>query len=62
MGARTHTLDPKTGNLYTITTEFGPTPKAPPANLPANAPARMRRPRPPMIPHSFQILVIGKGE
>jgi DNA-binding beta-propeller fold protein YncE len=62
MGARTHTLDPKTGNLYTITTEFGPTPKAPPANLPADALARMRRPRPPMIPHSFQILVIGKGE
>jgi DNA-binding beta-propeller fold protein YncE len=62
MGARTHTLDPKTGNLYTITSEFGPVPKTPPANLPANAPAWMRRPRPPMIPHSFQILEIGKGE
>lgn len=61
-GARTHTLDPKTGNLYTITMEFGPTPTAPPADLPANAPAWMRRPRPPMIPHSFQIVVIGKGE
>lgn len=62
MGARTHTLDPKTGNLYTITSEFGPTPTTPPPNLPANAPAWMRRPRPPMIPHSFQILVIGKDE
>jgi hypothetical protein len=62
MGARTHTLDTKTGNLYTITSEFGPVPKTPPANLPANAPAWMRRPRPPMIPHSFQILVISKAE
>ena len=62
MGARTHTLDPKTGNLYTITMEFGPTPKTPPANLPANAPAWMRRPRPAMIPQSFQIIEIGKGE
>ena len=61
-GARTHTLDPKTGNLYTITSEFGPTPTSPPANLPANAPAWMRRPRPPMIPHSFQILEIGLSE
>jgi len=62
MGARTHTLDTKTGNLYTITSEFGPVPKTPRADLPANAPAWMRRPRPPMIPHSFQILVIGQGE
>jgi len=62
MRARTHTLDPKTGNLYTITAEFGPAPKTPPANLPANAPAWMRMPRPPMIPHSFQILVIGKSQ
>jgi DNA-binding beta-propeller fold protein YncE len=60
-GARTHTLDPKTGNLYTITMEFGPTPTTPPANLPPNAPEWMRRPRPPMIPHSFQIIVIGKS-
>ncbi|HWE87057.1 MAG TPA: hypothetical protein VG267_19080 [Terracidiphilus sp.] len=62
MRARTHTLDTKTGNLYTITAEFGPVPKTPPANLPANAPAWQRTPRPPMIPQSFQILVIGKGE
>ena len=62
MRARTHTLDPKTDNLYTITAEFGPTPKTPPTNVPANAPAWMRMPRPPMIPHSFQIVVIGKSE
>ena len=61
-GARTHTLDPKTGNLYTITAEFGPTPAPPPANLPPNAPAWMRKPRPPVIPHSFQILEIGKSK
>jgi glutamine cyclotransferase len=62
MGAKTHTLDTKTGNLYTITSEFGRVPKSPPPNVPANAPAWMRRPRPPMIPHSFQILVIGQRE
>ena len=62
MHARTHTLDTKTGNLYTITAEFGPVPKEPPANVPANAPAWMHMPRPPMIPQSFQILVIGKSE
>jgi DNA-binding beta-propeller fold protein YncE len=62
MGARTITLDTKTDSLYTITSEFGPVPKTLPANLPANAPAWMRRPRPPMIPHSFQIVVIGSRE
>jgi len=62
MRARTHTLDTKTGNLYTITAEFGPVPKTPPVNLPPNAPAWMRMPRPPMIPHSFQIVVVGKDE
>ena len=62
MGVRTHTPDPKTGNLYTITSGFGPVPKTPPANLPENAPAWMRRMPPPIIPHLFQILMIGKGE
>lgn len=55
-GAKTLTLDPKTGNIYTITAEYGPTP-APAAGTPAMP---GRGPRPPMIPHSFQILVIGK--
>lgn len=59
--AKTLTLDPKTGNIYMITAEYGPTPAAstqPPP--PPGAPAWMRGPRPPMIPDSFQILVIGK--
>ena len=53
--AKTLTLDPKTGNIYTITAEYGPTP-APPAGAPPGG----RGPRPPMIPHSFQILVVGR--
>lgn len=60
--AKTLTLDTKTGQIYLITAEFGPVPtpdpKAPPP--PAGTPAWMRGPRAPMIPHSFQILVVGK--
>jgi len=69
--AKTITLDTKTGNLYLITAEYGPTPAAPaqPAAAPAapaaggppGAPPFMRGPRAPMIPGSFQILVVGKG-
>lgn len=66
--AKTITLDTKTGNLYLITAEYGPTPAAPPqpaataptAGAPEGRPAFMRGPRPPMIPHSFQILEVGK--
>ena len=79
--AKTLTLDTKTSQIYSITSEFGPTPAAPatPAAPPAQGaapaaggapsaggppaggpPAWMRGPRAPMIPHSFQILVIGK--
>jgi hypothetical protein len=59
--AKTLTLDTKTGNIYSITAEYGPAPSQPAASAPsAGAPAFMRGPRPPMIPHSFQILVIGK--
>ena len=60
--AKVLTLDSKTNQLFTITAEYGPVPAAPPAQAaaPAGAPAWMRGPRPPMIPHSFQILVIGK--
>jgi DNA-binding beta-propeller fold protein YncE len=60
--AKTLTLDPKTNQVYLITAEFGPVP-APPPNAPpppAGTPAWMRGPRAPMIPHSFQILVVGK--
>ena len=60
--AKVLTLDSKTNQIYTITAEYGPVP-APSPNAPApppGAPAWMRGPRAPMIPHSFQILVIGK--
>jgi len=60
--AKVLTLDTKTNQIYTITAEYGPVP-AVPANAPALPPgahAWMRTPRPPMIPGSFQILVIGK--
>lgn len=59
--AKTLTLDPKTGQIYEITAEYGPTP-APAAGTaaPTGAPAYMRGQRPPMIPGSFQIVVIGK--
>ena len=60
--AKTLTLDPKTNQIYLITAEYGPVPppapNAPPP--PPGAPAYMRGPRPPMIPGSFQILVVGK--
>jgi DNA-binding beta-propeller fold protein YncE len=49
--ARTITLDEKTGHILTQTAEFGP--------APAPAPGQ-RYARPPMIPDTFQILVVGK--
>ena len=67
--AKVLTLDTKTNRILTITAEYGPTPAAPatPPAPPAGAtppaggpPAFMRGPRPPMIPGSFQIIVIGK--
>jgi len=60
--AKTLTLDTKTNQIYEFTAEYGPTP-APAPNAPPpppGMPAFMRGPRPPMIPGSFQILVIGK--
>lgn len=74
--AKTLTLDTKTGHIYLITAEFGPVPAAPataqaaappsPAPnstsgvSPSGPPAYARGPRAPMIPHSFQIIVVGK--
>ena len=67
--AKTLTLDPKTNQIFSITAEYGPVPPASPqpaaatpgaTPAPGGPPAWMRGPRPPMIPHSFQILVIGK--
>ena len=74
--AKTLTLDTKTGHIYLITAEFGPVPAAtataqaaaPPSPAPnstagaspSGPPAYARGPRAPMIPHSFQIIVVGK--
>jgi hypothetical protein len=60
-GAKTLTLDPKTNHIYLITAEYGPLPAAAAqeAPLPPGAPIWMRR-RPPVIPHSFQILLVGQ--
>ncbi len=49
--AKTLALDTKTNKLYLITAEFGPAPATQPGERPA---------RPPMIPDSFSILVVGK--
>jgi hypothetical protein len=54
-GAATCALDPKTGNIYEMTAEYGP-----PATRPAGAPAPRGGGRGPMIAGSFQILVMGK--
>ncbi len=67
--AKTITLDTKTGNLFLITAEYGPMPTPPASSAgtgppaggpPSGAPGGMRGMRPPMIPHSFQILEVGK--
>jgi YVTN family beta-propeller protein len=50
-GARTMTLNPKTHKIYMSAAQYGPTP-APTAERP--------RPRPPILPNSFVILVFGK--
>lgn len=50
-GARTMALDSKTHNAYTVTANFGPRP-APTADNP--------HPRPPIVPDSFVVLVVGK--
>lgn len=50
-GARTLDLDEKTHRVFLITAEFGPTP-APTAERP--------RPRPPMVPGTFTLLVMGR--
>jgi hypothetical protein len=63
-GARTSTLDSKTGNIYLITADY-----AAPATRPATTPSdggqaageRPRRGRGQMVPGSFTILVVGKS-
>jgi DNA-binding beta-propeller fold protein YncE len=49
-GARTLTLDQKTGHILTVTSDFGPAPTPQPG----------QRSRPPMVPGTFQIIVVGK--
>ena len=51
-GARTITLDGKTNHVLTMSDERGPAPLPPPGGG--------RGPRPPAIPGSFTILMIGK--
>lgn len=50
-GARTMALDPVTGKVYLVTADFGP---APAAATPENPHAR-----PPQIPDTFTVLVVG---
>ncbi|THD68154.1 hypothetical protein [Phenylobacterium sp.] len=57
VGAKTLTLDAKTGHVLLITAEFGSPPPAPPP-APDAPPPRPRRG--PMLPDSFSILVVGK--
>ncbi|HEY3707532.1 MAG TPA: YncE family protein [Terracidiphilus sp.] len=49
--ARTMTYDPTTDRIYTVTAEFGQAPAATADNP---------RPRPPVVPGSFTVLVIGR--
>ena len=57
VGAKTLTMDAKTGHVVLIAAEYGPAPAAP-APAPGAPPARPRRG--PMLPGSFTILVVGK--
>jgi DNA-binding beta-propeller fold protein YncE len=50
-GARTLALDAKTHNVFVVTAQFGPRPSATADNP---------RPRPPILPDSFVVLVVGK--
>jgi DNA-binding beta-propeller fold protein YncE len=58
--AKKLTLDSKTNHILLIAAEFGP-PPAPPADAPKDAQKKGGgRGRPPMLPDSFTILVVGK--
>ena len=50
-GARTMSYDPETDRIYVVTAEFGPRPE-PTAQNP--------RPRPAVVPGSFEVIVIGR--
>jgi DNA-binding beta-propeller fold protein YncE len=59
VGAKTLTLDNKTGHILLIAAEFTP-PPAPTTPPPTPPPAGGRGPRMVMVPDSFTILVVGK--
>lgn len=60
-GARTLTLDEKTGHLFVMSVERGPVPPPPAGGPPAGSPpAGGRGGQAPAIPGSFTILMIGK--
>jgi DNA-binding beta-propeller fold protein YncE len=50
-GARTMAYDVGSDRVYLVTAEFGPRPAATPENP---------RPRPPMVPGTFTVLVVGR--
>jgi DNA-binding beta-propeller fold protein YncE len=50
-GARTMTVDPTTHRIYMLAAEYGPTPAAKEGQ---------KAPRPPVLPDSFHVIVIGK--
>ncbi len=58
-GARTLTLDPKTGHVLLIVADYAPPPEAPPAAAPAAPGGSRFRPRL-MVPGSFSIIEVGK--
>ena len=51
-GAKTMTIDSKTGDIYLIAAEYGPAPRATNGDRPR---------RGPMVPGSFAIIRVGKG-
>jgi hypothetical protein len=57
-GAKTLTLDTKTGHILTMAAQYGP-PPTPPADAPPQGKGRGPA-RGPMLPDSFSILVVGK--
>lgn len=57
VGARTLTLDAKTGHILLIAAEYGPPPATPPAGTPPARPARG-----PLVPGSFSVLMVGVGK
>jgi DNA-binding beta-propeller fold protein YncE len=61
VGARTSTLDAKTGHIFLVTADRVPAPSAPtPTAAAAGAPSAPRREKMQMVPDSFAILEVGR--